>query len=147
MDKLGLDKIGVELDDRGRIKVDDHFQTNVKGVHAIGDIISGPMLAHKVEPSTAMRACAVGLYARARLGRGNWGSLVIAASLITHSSPGTIFSKAELLLESWRGIVSIAICPTPSMAATNCSLDHDFAFAFAQALVILMRRSGQHRAC
>lgn len=51
MDKLGLDKIGVELDDRGRIKVDDNFQTNVKGVHAIGDIISGPMLAHKVRPS------------------------------------------------------------------------------------------------
>ena len=56
VDKLGLDKIGVELDDRGRIKVDDNFQTNVKGVHAIGDIISGPMLAHKVRPS-AMLAC------------------------------------------------------------------------------------------
>lgn len=48
MDKLKLDKIGVDLDDRGRIKVDDKFQTNIKGVHAIGDIISGPMLAHKV---------------------------------------------------------------------------------------------------
>ena len=57
MDKLGLDKIGVELDDRGRIKVDDHFQTNVKGVHAIGDIISGPMLAHKVKPPSAMLCC------------------------------------------------------------------------------------------
>lgn len=54
VDKLGLDKIGVELDDRGRIKVDDNFQTNVKGVHAIGDIISGPMLAHKVSPSASL---------------------------------------------------------------------------------------------
>lgn len=48
MDKLALDKIGAELDDRGRIKVDEDFKTNVDGVYAIGDIISGPMLAHKV---------------------------------------------------------------------------------------------------
>ena len=48
VDKLALDKIGAELDDRGRIKVDEDFKTNVDGVYAIGDIISGPMLAHKV---------------------------------------------------------------------------------------------------
>ena len=46
---VGADKIGVELDDRKRIKVDDHFRTNVKGVFAIGDVIAGPMLAHKAE--------------------------------------------------------------------------------------------------
>jgi dihydrolipoamide dehydrogenase len=46
---VGADKIGVELDDRKRIKVDAHFQTNVKGVYAIGDVIAGPMLAHKAE--------------------------------------------------------------------------------------------------
>lgn len=48
-EKLGLDKAGVETDDRGRIKVDGHFATNVKGVYAIGDVIEGPMLAHKAE--------------------------------------------------------------------------------------------------
>ncbi|MBA3881793.1 MAG: dihydrolipoyl dehydrogenase [Chthoniobacterales bacterium] len=46
---VGADKIGVELDDRKRIKVDEHFRTNVKGVYAIGDVIAGPMLAHKAE--------------------------------------------------------------------------------------------------
>src|SRR5687768_10619219 len=43
------EKLGVALDDRGRIKVDDHFRTNVEGVYAIGDVIAGPMLAHKAE--------------------------------------------------------------------------------------------------
>ncbi len=44
---LGLDKAGVDVDERGRIKVDAHLKTNVDGVHAIGDVIIGPMLAHK----------------------------------------------------------------------------------------------------
>ena len=46
---LGLDKAGVELDERGRIKTDTKFQTNVEGIYAIGDAIVGPMLAHKAE--------------------------------------------------------------------------------------------------
>ncbi len=44
---LGLDKAGVKLTERGRIAVDAHFQTSVPGVYAIGDVIDGPMLAHK----------------------------------------------------------------------------------------------------
>jgi dihydrolipoamide dehydrogenase len=43
------EKLGVAMDDRGRIKVDEHFRTNVEGVYAIGDVIAGPMLAHKAE--------------------------------------------------------------------------------------------------
>ncbi|MDX1666546.1 MAG: dihydrolipoyl dehydrogenase, partial [Saprospiraceae bacterium] len=46
---LGLDKIGVETDDKGRIEVDDHLQTKVEGIYAIGDVIRGAMLAHKAE--------------------------------------------------------------------------------------------------
>jgi dihydrolipoamide dehydrogenase len=46
---LGLEKIGVKLDNRGRIDVDHEFQTNVAGIFAIGDVIHGPMLAHKAE--------------------------------------------------------------------------------------------------
>ena len=46
---LGAEKVGVELDDKKRIKVDDHFRTNVDGIYAIGDVITGPMLAHKAE--------------------------------------------------------------------------------------------------
>ena len=46
---VGADKIGVEFDDRRRVKVDDHFRTNIEGIYAIGDVIAGPMLAHKAE--------------------------------------------------------------------------------------------------
>jgi dihydrolipoamide dehydrogenase len=46
---VGADKIGVELDERKRIKVDADFRTNIEGVYAIGDVIAGPMLAHKAE--------------------------------------------------------------------------------------------------
>ncbi|MCB9552992.1 MAG: dihydrolipoyl dehydrogenase [bacterium] len=48
-DGLGVDAIGLELDKRGRIPVDEHFRTKVEGVYAIGDVIAGPMLAHKAE--------------------------------------------------------------------------------------------------
>jgi dihydrolipoamide dehydrogenase len=46
---LGLEAIGVKKDNRGRILVDPHYRTNVEGIYAIGDVISGPMLAHKAE--------------------------------------------------------------------------------------------------
>jgi len=48
-DGLGLDDIGVALSDRGRIKVDARFETSVEDIYAIGDVIDGPMLAHKAE--------------------------------------------------------------------------------------------------
>lgn len=48
-DNLGLEKAGVKLDERGRVDVDEHLETNVKGIYAIGDVIKGPMLAHKAE--------------------------------------------------------------------------------------------------
>ncbi len=46
---LGLKEAGVALDNRGRVQIDAHFATSVKGVHAIGDVVAGPMLAHKAE--------------------------------------------------------------------------------------------------
>ena len=46
---LGLKSAGVEMNERGRIKTDAHFRTNVPGIYAIGDVIIGPMLAHKAE--------------------------------------------------------------------------------------------------
>ena len=48
-DGLGLKNIGIETDDRGRIEVDEHLQTKVPGIYAIGDVIKGAMLAHKAE--------------------------------------------------------------------------------------------------
>lgn len=46
---LGADQLGLAVDERGRIKVDERFRTNIPGVYAIGDVIAGPMLAHKAE--------------------------------------------------------------------------------------------------
>ena len=46
---LGLDEVGVQRDNRGRVLTDNHFATNVPGIYAIGDVIAGPMLAHKAE--------------------------------------------------------------------------------------------------
>ena len=46
---LGLEGAGVALDNRGRVQIDAHFSTSVKGVFAIGDVVAGPMLAHKAE--------------------------------------------------------------------------------------------------
>jgi dihydrolipoamide dehydrogenase len=46
---LGLEEIGVKLDGKGRVDVDEHFATSVPGIYAIGDVIRGPMLAHKAE--------------------------------------------------------------------------------------------------
>ncbi|MER9558075.1 dihydrolipoyl dehydrogenase [Mesorhizobium sp. M0323] len=48
-DALGLKETGVDVDERGRVKTDGHLRTNVHGIYAIGDVIAGPMLAHKAE--------------------------------------------------------------------------------------------------
>jgi dihydrolipoamide dehydrogenase len=46
---LGLDEVGVKVDERGRVVVDRHYASSVPGIYAIGDVIAGPMLAHKAE--------------------------------------------------------------------------------------------------
>jgi dihydrolipoamide dehydrogenase len=46
---LGLKEAGIALDNRGRVQIDAHFATSLKGVYAIGDVVAGPMLAHKAE--------------------------------------------------------------------------------------------------
>lgn len=46
---LGLQEVGVALDERGRVAIDDHYRTNVPGIYAVGDVVVGPMLAHKGE--------------------------------------------------------------------------------------------------
>ena len=46
---LGLEEIGVATDERGRVRVSENFASNIPGIHAIGDVVAGPMLAHKAE--------------------------------------------------------------------------------------------------
>ena len=48
-ENLGLEKIGLKLDNRGRVETDDHLKTNIDGIYAIGDVVKGAMLAHKAE--------------------------------------------------------------------------------------------------
>jgi len=48
-DNLGLDKIGLKVDERGRIPVNEHLETSISGIYAIGDVVKGAMLAHKAE--------------------------------------------------------------------------------------------------
>ena len=48
-ENLGLENVGIELDDRKRIKTDKNLQTNVEGIYAVGDVVAGAMLAHKAE--------------------------------------------------------------------------------------------------
>ncbi len=55
-DGLGLETVGVQRDNRGRIKVDQRYATNVPGIYAIGDVIAGPMLAHKASDEGAALA-------------------------------------------------------------------------------------------
>jgi len=59
-ESLNLGAIGVELDKRGRIIIDDQFNTSAKGVRAIGDVTFGPMLAHKAEEEGACSLLPIG---------------------------------------------------------------------------------------
>ena len=55
-DKLNLETVGVKMDDRGRVDVNDHLETSVAGIYAIGDVVKGAMLAHKAEEEGVMVA-------------------------------------------------------------------------------------------
>ncbi len=67
-DGLGLDSAGVELDEKKRIKVDAKLKTNIDGIYAIGDVIAGPMLAHKAEEG----GVAVAEWIAGKAGHINW---------------------------------------------------------------------------
>jgi len=67
-DGLGLDKAGVQLDEKKRIKVDAHLKTTAAGVWAIGDVVAGPMLAHKAEED----GVAVAEWIAGKAGHVNW---------------------------------------------------------------------------
>jgi dihydrolipoamide dehydrogenase len=78
-DALALEKAGVQLDEKKRVKVDHHLRTNVAGVWAIGDVVAGPMLAHKAEED----GVAVAEWIAGKHGHVNW-DLVPA---IVYTSP------------------------------------------------------------
>lgn len=78
---LGLEGVGVALDARGRVQTDGHYKTNVDGIYAIGDVIEGPMLAHKAEDEgVALAEILVG-----QAGHVNYGII-----------PGVIYTNPEV---------------------------------------------------
>ncbi len=80
-DSLGLDKAGVELDDKKRVKVDHHLRTTAKNIWAIGDVVAGPMLAHKAEEDGA----AVAEWIAGKAGHINWDLV-----------PGIVYTHPEV---------------------------------------------------
>ena len=80
-DRLGLDKAGVALDDKKRVKVDGHLKTSVAGIWAVGDVIAGPMLAHKAEED----GVAVAEWIAGKAGHVNWDLV-----------PGVVYTAPEV---------------------------------------------------
>lgn len=92
-DGLGLSDVGVEMSPRGQIKVDSHWQTNVPGIYAIGDVIDGPMLAHKAEDEGMAAAEQVA----GKHGHVNYG--VIPGVIYTHPEVSNVGETEETLKE------------------------------------------------
>jgi dihydrolipoamide dehydrogenase len=80
---LGLDDAGVALDEQGRVMTDDGFRSNVEGVYAIGDVIAGPMLAHKAEDE----AVALAEIIAGQAGHVNYGAI-----------PGVVYTHPEVAM-------------------------------------------------
>ncbi len=95
-DGLGLDALGVETEERGQIRTDSHWATNVPGIHAIGDAITGPMLAHKAEDE----GMAVAEVIAGKAGHVNYG--VIPSVIYTHPEVAAVGKTEEQLKEEGR---------------------------------------------
>jgi len=89
-DKLGLKEVGVAMDGP-RIKIDTHFRTNVPGIYAIGDVVAGPMLAHKAEEEGVAAAEIIA----GKAGHVNYGA--IPGVIYTHPEVATVGETEEEL--------------------------------------------------
>jgi dihydrolipoamide dehydrogenase len=96
VDGLGLDALGVKMTDRGQIATDSHYATNIKGIYAIGDAITGPMLAHKAEDE----GMAVAEVVAGKHGHVNYG--VIPGVIYTHPEVANVGQTEEQLKEAGR---------------------------------------------
>ncbi|MEM6455494.1 MAG: dihydrolipoyl dehydrogenase [Acidobacteriota bacterium] len=92
-DALGLETIGLETDARGRVPVDAAFRTSVEGVYAIGDVIRGPMLAHKAEDEGV--ACVEGIVE----GHGHLNYDAVPSIVYTHPEIASVGKTEEELRE------------------------------------------------
>lgn len=92
---LGLDKVGVKMDDRGRVEVDEKLRTNVPNIYAIGDVIKGPMLAHKAEDEGLIAAEII-----AGVGSGHLDYNCVPGVIYTHPEVATVGKTEEELKEA-----------------------------------------------
>lgn len=92
---LGLDKVGIKMDDKGRVEVDQSYRTNLPNVYAIGDIIKGPMLAHKAEDEGLVAAEII-----AGVGEGHINYDAVPGVIYTHPEVATVGKTEEELKES-----------------------------------------------
>ncbi|MGB1235620.1 MAG: dihydrolipoyl dehydrogenase [Planktomarina sp.] len=90
-DGLGLSDIGVDMTDRGQVRTDTHYATSVKGIYAIGDAITGPMLAHKAEDE----GMAVAEIIAGQAGHVNYD--VIPGVIYTHPEVANVGASEEAL--------------------------------------------------
>jgi dihydrolipoamide dehydrogenase len=95
-DGLGLTALGLKTSDRGLVETNDTWATNIPGIHAIGDAIKGPMLAHKAEDE----GMAVAEHLAGQHGHVNYG--VIPGVVYTHPEVATVGETEELLKKSGR---------------------------------------------
>jgi len=93
---LGLEQAGITTDKRGRIEVDGHFETGAKGIFAVGDVIAGPMLAHKAEEEAV--ACVEFMVT----GYGHVDYAAIPSVVYTHPEVATVGASEEELREAGR---------------------------------------------
>ena len=96
VDGLGLEALGVTLTDRGQIQTDTHYATSVPGIYAIGDAITGPMLAHKAEDE----GMAVAEILAKQAGHVNYD--VIPSVIYTHPEVASVGQTEEQLKEAGR---------------------------------------------
>jgi len=90
-DNLGLKEVGVKLDEKGRVDVNEHMQTNIPNIYAIGDVIRGPMLAHKAEDE----GLAIAEYLKNGGGHVNYGA--IPSVIYTHPEVAWVGQTEEEL--------------------------------------------------
>ena len=95
-DGLGLEALGVEMSERGQIKTNDKWQTNVPGIYAIGDAIDGPMLAHKAEDEGMAAANVIA----GKHGHVNYG--LIPGVIYTHPEVSNVGETEQSLKEQGR---------------------------------------------
>ncbi len=95
-DGLGLEALGVALSDRGQIKTDNKWRTNVNGIYAIGDAIDGPMLAHKAEDEGMAAADVIA----GKHGHVNYG--VIPGVIYTHPEVANVGLTEDALIQEGR---------------------------------------------